>query len=77
MTNDGTELKAQVEARKKKLQSDLAEAKASAKGKVNEQVTKLEAQLDELQGAFQDAMLTGWDKLSASTLGKLNAWLKK
>jgi hypothetical protein len=77
MTNDGNDLKAQVEARKKKLQSDLADAKTAAKGKVTEQMKKLEGQLDELQSSFEDAMLTGWDKVSAGTLGKLNAWLKK
>ncbi len=77
MANDGTELKVQIEARKKQLQADLAQAKAAAQGKVSEKMTKLQAQLDEIQGSLEDAMLSGWDKVSAGTLGKLNAWLKK
>lgn len=77
MANDGKELKAQIEARRKKLQADLAEAKAAAQGKVSEKVTQLQAQLDEIQSSLEDAMLSGWDKISAGTLGKLNAWLKK
>ena len=77
MANDGTQLKAQIEARKKQLQANLAEAKAGAKGKVTEQMTKLQGQLDELQSSVEDAMLSGWDKLNANTLGKLNAWLKR
>ncbi len=77
MTNDGNQLKAQIEARRKKLQADLAEAKAAAQGKVSDQMTKLQGQLDEIQSSFEDAMLSGWDKVSAGTLGKLNSWLKK
>ena len=77
MTNDGNQLKAQIEARRKKLQADLAEAKAAAQGKVSDQMTKLQGQLDEIQSSFEDAMLSGWDKVSAGTLGKLNSWFKK
>ena len=77
MANDGSELKAQIEARKKQLQASLAEAKAGAQGKVTDQMKKLEAQLEEIQSSFEEAMLSGWDKLSANTLGKFNAWLKK
>lgn len=72
MTNRTAELKDRVEAKKKKIEAQLAEAKANVRGSKNDTVGKLEEQLATVDSLVQQ----GWDDLSEVTVDKLNNWLK-
>lgn len=66
------ELKSRIEAKRKKLEADLAQAKADAMGQGNEAVASIERKLEELNGTLR----SGWDNLTENAAKKLNDWLK-
>ena len=66
------ELKSRVEAKKKQLEADLAQAKADFHGDANDAEKGIKSKLEELSDYLSD----GWDNLSESMAEKLNSWLK-
>jgi hypothetical protein len=66
-----SELKARVEAKRKKLEADIARAKADAQGAANDRVERMEAKIADVRTMLKD----GWEDLGESTARKLNDWL--
>ncbi|HDS00378.1 MAG TPA: hypothetical protein ENO22_02985 [candidate division Zixibacteria bacterium] len=72
MPDRTNELKARVEAKKKELEQNLTQLKAEAHGKKNDEIEKLENQLNELNELIKD----GWDNISEAAVEKINSWLQ-
>lgn len=66
------ELKDRIDAKKKRLEAKISELKADARSTSREESKKLQSKLD----ALGDSLKDGWDDLSETVAGKLNAWLK-
>lgn len=71
MLSKSDELKDRIEAKKHELMARLSELKADTRHEATEQRDKIKAKLDELETNIKE----GWDKLTDSVRGKLNAWL--
>jgi len=66
-----SELRSRIEARRKRLEADLLEAKANAQAAGKEAVDQLKAKIAELDDALKD----GWENLSDQVSERLNKWL--
>ena len=66
------ELKLRIEAKRKRLEADWAEAKVQANDSKNQAVASIREKLDELSHTLQD----GWEDVSEDVAGRLNQWLE-
>ncbi len=65
------ELRDRVEAKRKRLEARLAEARAEGRKHGREAVEKIQQSLSDLK----EMMAGGWDEVSEAVSAKLNAWL--
>ena len=67
-----SELRHRVQAKRKRLEARLEEARADAREASRRTADTIRAKLGEIDDHLRD----GWDDLTDATLGKINAWLK-
>lgn len=67
-----SELRHRVEAKRKRLEARLEEAKADGSEKARNTTRSVQAKLGELDEHLRD----GWESVTDATIGKINAWLK-
>lgn len=65
------ELRHRVEAKRKRLEARLEDAKADVAQKKRMTADSIRGKLDELDQHLRD----GWEDLSDAAIGKINAWL--
>ena len=72
MADRWDELKHRVEAKRKKLQAEIEQAKADGIESSNHAAKQAREKLKQLGQTLEN----GWDDLSEATAAKLNQWLK-
>jgi hypothetical protein len=66
------ELKMRIEAKRKRLEADWAEAKVQANDTKNEAIDAIRTKLDELGSTLQ----AGWENVTEDVAKRLNHWLE-
>jgi len=66
------ELQLRIEAKRKRLEADWAEAKVQANDNKNQAIEAIREKLDELGHTLQD----GWDDITEDVARRLNKWLE-